>query len=84
VAYGLGVVIGLVAAMRQLGIDREAQADQREMRRAQVRAEELLAEFEQTGHGWFWETDRKGAITYVSPTITHLWGKRTMRCWASR
>lgn len=70
----LGGGIGLVAALRQLGIDRAGQAEQREMRHAQMRAEELLNEFEKTGQGWFWETDRKGALTYVSPNIVALLG----------
>jgi PAS domain S-box-containing protein len=61
--------------MRQLGIDRAGQAEQREMRHAQMRAEELLNEFEKTGQGWFWETDRKGALTYVSPNIITLLGR---------
>ena len=74
VVLGLGLGIGLVAALRQVAIDMAAQSEQREMRRAQMRAEEILAEFEHTGQGWFWETDRKGAITYVSPTITSLLG----------
>jgi len=71
----LGGAIGLVAALRQLGIDRASQAEQREMRHAQMRAEELLNEFEKTGQGWFWETDRKSALTYVSPNIIALLGR---------
>ncbi|WDF71897.1 EAL domain-containing protein [Novosphingobium sp. KACC 22771] len=71
----LGGGIGLAAALRQLGIDRAGQAEQREMRHAQMRAEELLNEFEKTGQGWFWETDRKGALTYVSPNIIALLGR---------
>ncbi|MDE8651237.1 EAL domain-containing protein [Novosphingobium sp. H3SJ31-1] len=43
--------------------------------REQRRAEELLAEYEQTGQGWFWETDRRGQISYVSPRIARLLGK---------
>jgi diguanylate cyclase (GGDEF)-like protein/PAS domain S-box-containing protein len=44
-------------------------------RRRERRAESLIAEFEQSGQGWFWETDRRGAITYVSPRIAKLLGK---------
>ena len=74
VTYLLGCGFGMVAATRQVAIDRAAQAQQRETRRAQMRAEEILNEFEQAGQGWFWETDRRGAITYVSPTIAALLG----------
>ena len=70
-----GALLGLVAAMRQVGLDKAAQAEQREMRRQQMRAEEILADFERTGQGWFWETDRKGILTYVSPTVPVLLGK---------
>ena len=41
---------------------------------AQYRAESFLAEFEQTGQGWFWQTDRRGMITYVSPRIAKQLG----------
>lgn len=40
-----------------------------EHERIQQRAVELLADYEEAGQGWFWETDRRGAITYLSPTI---------------
>ncbi|MCB2064894.1 MAG: EAL domain-containing protein [Novosphingobium sp.] len=42
--------------------------------RRQLRAESLLSEYEEAGHGWFWETDRRGALTYVSPRIAELIG----------
>jgi diguanylate cyclase (GGDEF)-like protein/PAS domain S-box-containing protein len=43
-------------------------------RRAQAeveagRASRLLNEFEQSGPGWFWETDRQGGIAYISPKV---------------
>ena len=48
-------------------------ADQPRRRRAAAgaervsrRAEDILADYEETGQGWFWETDRRGALTYVS------------------
>lgn len=31
------------------------------------RAKMILNEFERSGHGWFWETDYNGKITYFSP-----------------
>ncbi len=36
----------------------------------------LLNEFERSGQGWFWETDRGGAITYISDTLAEGLGKR--------
>lgn len=33
------------------------------------RASRLLTEYEESGRGWFWETDRRGAITYISASL---------------
>ena len=71
----IGCGIGVLSAVLQSRRDREADARQRELDRVQVRAEELLAEYEQTGQGWFWETDRRGVIAYLSPTISRLLGR---------
>jgi diguanylate cyclase (GGDEF)-like protein len=32
-------------------------------------AKALLADFEKSGHGWFWETDRNAQLTYISETL---------------
>jgi diguanylate cyclase (GGDEF)-like protein len=34
-----------------------------------VRSDRLIAEFEEHSPSWFWETDRTGAISYISPKI---------------
>ncbi|NBC35211.1 EAL domain-containing protein [Novosphingobium sp. FSY-8] len=64
-----GGVVGAIATIHQARLDRAAQAELREKRRKQLRAEEFLADFELAGLGWFWETDRQGLLTYVSPHI---------------
>ncbi|MDE2595538.1 MAG: EAL domain-containing protein [Sphingomonadales bacterium] len=74
VTLAAGLTVGVIAVVRQSGLDRAAAARQREIERAQVRAEEILNEYEQTGQGWFWETDRRGGIAYVSPTVCKLLG----------
>ena len=33
------------------------------------KASGLLADFEESGRGWFWETDAGGRLTYVSPQL---------------
>ncbi len=38
------------------------------------RAQAILSDFEDTGHGWFWETDRHNRLTYLSPRIARLLG----------
>jgi diguanylate cyclase (GGDEF)-like protein len=39
-------------------------------------AKALLADFEKSGRGWFWETDRNGALTYISETLAAQFGAR--------
>jgi diguanylate cyclase (GGDEF)-like protein/PAS domain S-box-containing protein len=70
-----GIAACLVAAMRQQRAERAEQMRQQEIERRQVRAEEILADYEQTGQGWFWETDRRGMIAYVSPTVGQSLGR---------
>ncbi|WP_404480765.1 EAL domain-containing protein [Novosphingobium sp. BL-52-GroH] len=73
----LGGAIGLLLAISQArNAASQAQAHS-EREREQRRAEQLLHEYEQTGQGWFWETDRMGRITYVSERIAALLGKST-------
>ncbi len=70
----LGGLIGIVAAIRQISLDRGSQAEAHALLRLQKRAEDILHDYEQTGQGWFWETDRKGIITYVSAPIGRVLG----------
>ena len=44
--------------------------------RVAARAEDILRSFEETGQGWFWETDRRGLITYISPKAAAVLGRR--------
>ncbi|MBB4860116.1 diguanylate cyclase (GGDEF)-like protein/PAS domain S-box-containing protein [Novosphingobium chloroacetimidivorans] len=67
----IAVVIAYQEA-RRLGRRAEARTAREHEQR---RAEELLAEYEETGQGWFWETDRRGQLTYVSRRIAKLLGK---------
>ncbi|MXO71554.1 EAL domain-containing protein [Alteraurantiacibacter buctensis] len=43
--------------------------------RAQSRARDILSDYEDTGQGWFWETDRRSQLTYVSETVARLLGR---------
>ncbi|MEM7688351.1 MAG: EAL domain-containing protein [Pseudomonadota bacterium] len=43
--------------------------------RVAARAEDILRSFEDTGQGWFWETDRRGMISYISPSAAAVLGK---------
>lgn len=67
-----GAGFGVMAGFRQARVNRRAAALERDRLRAQQRAEELLSEFEESGQGWFFETDRRGYLVYVSPTVAAI------------
>ena len=46
-----------------------------EARPPSERAEALLGEFETSGKGWFWETDREGKLSYISDSVPHELGR---------
>nr|WP_235522990.1 EAL domain-containing protein [Novosphingobium sp. Leaf2] len=71
----LGAGIGFALAMAQARHATAQSLIYAEREREQRRAEQLLHEYEQTGQGWFWETDRLGRITYVTERIAGLLGK---------
>ena len=39
------------------------------------RAEALIAEFENSGKGWFWETTRDGTLSYISESVAQVLGR---------
>jgi diguanylate cyclase (GGDEF)-like protein/PAS domain S-box-containing protein len=40
-----------------------------------ARAEGLIAEFESSEKGWFWETDRDGTLSYISDSVARALGR---------
>ena len=71
----IGLAIGGFAFARQHDIDLAEHARKETAAREQTRAQEILADFEETGQGWFWETDRRGTILYVSAPVAELLGR---------
>jgi PAS domain S-box-containing protein len=51
------------------------QPSQEEARPESARAEALIEEFEASGKGWFWETTREGALTYISESVAQALGR---------
>ena len=51
-------------------------SSQEEARPASARAEGLLQEFESSGKGWFWETNRDGDLTYISESVAAALGRQ--------
>ncbi|MCW1384425.1 EAL domain-containing protein [Novosphingobium sp. KCTC 2891] len=71
----IGSVIAAAAFLRQREIDLKACEKVQEDVRVQTRAQEILADYEETGQGWFWETDRRGLITYLSTPVAEALGR---------
>ena len=72
----LGAVLALMIIARfewKAAEQRRIAFDARE--RVAARAEDILRSFEETGQGWFWETDRRGSISYISPAAAAVLGK---------
>src|SRR5690606_13055287 len=67
-ALALGVAFGLaIAVSRELLRDQRLEDEQRQaLDRVQTRARDILRDYEETRQGWFWETDRRSQLTYVS------------------
>ncbi|TIX50273.1 EAL domain-containing protein [Alteraurantiacibacter aquimixticola] len=71
------LVGGLLASMvsrDQLMRQQEEDQLRAAQERAQTRARDILTDYEGTGQGWFWETDRRGLITYVSTPVAKVLG----------
>ncbi|HKY81159.1 MAG TPA: diguanylate cyclase, partial [Sphingobium sp.] len=63
------IVVMLVAALRQATADRDHAIAQHDQDLRAQRSDRLLQDYEQSGQGWFWETDRQGSLTYISETL---------------
>ncbi len=78
----LGVIalsgaVGIKSSLKQSAAKILAQRQQEQVERTQQRAELILSDFEQSRQGWFWETDRRGMITYVSSTVGEELGRKS-------
>ncbi|OYX66338.1 MAG: diguanylate cyclase [Sphingomonadales bacterium 32-64-17] len=73
-ALGLTLLVSTLVSKEQW---EEQLRDQQEIEaneRAQTRARDILADYEETGQGWFWEIDRRAQLTYVSPPVAEVLG----------
>ena len=50
-----------------------------EARPPSVRAEALIAEFESSEKGWFWETTRDGTLSYISDSVARAMGREPVQ-----
>jgi diguanylate cyclase (GGDEF)-like protein/PAS domain S-box-containing protein len=79
----LALIPQVICAVTILAIIARAEfnaARRREMAEEEaIRSNRLLREFETSGPGWFWETDRQGLISYISPKVAQWLGKESAR-----
>jgi len=75
---GAALALMLIARIQWQAAERKRLANEARERVA-ARAEDILRSFEETGQGWFWETDRRGQINYISPSAASVLGKTADR-----
>ena len=69
VLLGSCVAVMLVATVRQARADCDQAIARHEQVQRAERSDRLLQEYERSGRGWFWETDRQGCLVYLSDTL---------------
>jgi len=73
---GACAILAALFNRRHALLTKEKLEKARERERMRNRAQDILTDYEETGLGWFWETDRKGMLTYVSHTVAHVLGRQ--------
>jgi len=69
IALGAAAILIIFAGRYSARKAKVHAAEEQLRERERNRAEDILTDYEETGQGWFWETDRRGLITYVSPSV---------------
>ncbi|RDC60146.1 Signaling protein YkoW [Alteripontixanthobacter maritimus] len=72
-AAGSLVLLVITRYQRRKGIVILKEEEARE--RIRNRAEDILRDYEETGQGWFWESDRRGRITYLTTGVAQTIGQ---------
>ncbi len=73
-AMAIATVSTLLIVRHQLVLARRRAEKQEARERVSNRAEDILRDYEETGQGWFWETDRRGTLTYISSPVAQTLG----------
>lgn len=72
------IVVGLIGHFHIRSTTKDFELEQlRE--RIRNRAEDILRDYEETGQGWFWETDRRGSLTYLTKGVATTLGSETSK-----
>jgi diguanylate cyclase (GGDEF)-like protein len=67
--------VALLVSRQESKTEREQADAERVAQRIARRAEDILHDYEQTRQGWFWETDRRGILVYLSQPVADVLGK---------
>jgi diguanylate cyclase (GGDEF)-like protein/PAS domain S-box-containing protein len=67
--------VALLVSRQEAKIEREQAEAEGTAQRIARRAEDILHDYEQTRQGWFWETDRRGILVYLSQPVADVLGK---------
>ena len=71
-----GIVVITFVARRQTVLENARIEEEQRQERIRRRAEDILKDYEDTGQGWFWETDRRGQLVYISPSAASVIGRK--------
>jgi len=69
IGFTLALGLALILSRQQMIWQREQEEKRAVQERINTRAQDILTDYEETGQGWFWETDRRSLLTYVSPPV---------------
>ena len=73
-ALAVAAIVAGVVSTEQWSDQRREEEVRQAQERAQTRARDILADYEETGQGWFWEIDRRSQLTYVSAPVAEIIG----------
>ncbi len=73
-AFVAAVLAGIGIALFQAHYERDNEEDRQAEERLRNRSMDIMQDYEATGQGWFWETDREGRIVYISQEFANRYG----------
>jgi diguanylate cyclase (GGDEF)-like protein/PAS domain S-box-containing protein len=71
----VALVVAVLISREQLLEQRREDDDRQTRDRVQTRARDILRDYEETRQGWFWETDRRSQLTYISAPVAEALGR---------
>ncbi len=75
ITIAVALAVAILVSREQHREQRREDERLRARDRIQTRARDILADYEETRQGWFWETDRRGLLTYISRPVAEALGR---------